>query len=107
MQQHTRETAAGAAGVATGAGAGWVMGFIAGAAIGVGAGLLFAPKPGKETREMLKEKAIQVKDVATGAAEKVKVGAQQVGHDVSQTAQGVQEEVQRGMQQPPAGTARY
>lgn len=100
MQQQTREAAAGVAGAATGAGAGWVMGFIAGAAIGLGAGLLFAPKPGRETREMLKEKAMQVRDVATGAAEKVKQGAQQVGQVATQTAQGVQEEVQRGMQQP-------
>lgn len=40
---------------------GFLVGVIAGAAIGI----LYAPKPGKETRAMLKEKAGEFKDKAS------------------------------------------
>ena len=40
---------------------GFLVGMIAGAAIGI----LYAPKPGKETRAMLKEKATEIKDKAS------------------------------------------
>jgi len=40
---------------------GFIVGVIAGAAIGI----LYAPKPGKETRAMLKEKAAEFKDKAS------------------------------------------
>jgi len=43
-----------------------VGGFLLGALIGGAAGLLFAPKPGKETREFLSEKA---KDYINGAGD--------------------------------------
>ena len=36
---------------------GFGMGFLAGAAIGVALGFLFAPRPGRETRELIREKA--------------------------------------------------
>ena len=39
---------------------GFLVGMIAGAAIGI----LYAPKPGKETRALLKEKATELKDKA-------------------------------------------
>ncbi len=35
----------------------FVTGLIAGAAVGTAAGLLFAPKPGKETREVVSARA--------------------------------------------------
>ena len=38
-------------------GAGFGIGFIVGAAIGVAIGMLFAPRPGAETRQILREKA--------------------------------------------------
>ena len=40
-------------------GASFAIGFILGAAVGVAIGFLYAPKPGKETRALLKEKAEQ------------------------------------------------
>lgn len=49
-------------------GAGFGIGFVAGAVIGLAIGMLYAPRPGRETRELLKEKA-------TDLAEKVKEGA--------------------------------
>ena len=47
--------------------------FIAGAAVGAGLGLLFAPKTGKETREILKKKFDEVlEQVKSIKAEDVK-----------------------------------
>jgi gas vesicle protein len=45
-------------------GKGFLRGGIIGAAIGTVAGVLFAPKPGKETREELKKRADQKKGEA-------------------------------------------
>jgi gas vesicle protein len=42
-------------------------GLILGAIIGAAVGLLYAPKPGTETRRLLKEKALSIKEkVSTG-----------------------------------------
>jgi len=54
---------------------GWIA-FFAGAAIGAGLGLLFAPRPGKVTREKIKEASEKmvdnVKDAADKAIDKMK-----------------------------------
>ncbi len=43
-------------------GPGFALGLILGAAIGVALGFLLAPQPGKETRELLKDKAAGVSE---------------------------------------------
>ena len=43
----------------------FLMGFLLGAIAGVAIGFLYAPKAGKETRALLKEKAGQLKDKAS------------------------------------------
>ena len=53
-------------------GASFVVGFILGAVAGAAIGFLYAPKPGKETRALLKEKAIEAKEKAGEVAEKAK-----------------------------------
>lgn len=53
-------------------GTGFAIGFLAGAVIGLAIGFLYAPKPGKETRELLKKKAGAVKEKATGVIKKAK-----------------------------------
>ena len=42
----------------------FLVGFILGAVAGVAVGFLYAPKPGKETRAMLREKASEFKEKA-------------------------------------------
>jgi YtxH-like protein len=45
------------------------LSFVAGVGVGAGVGLLFAPVSGKETREAIRDKAVDVKDrIATSAA---------------------------------------
>lgn len=53
-------------------GSNFLVGFIIGAIAGVAIGFLYAPKSGKETRAMLKEKASVVKESAIEAGRKVK-----------------------------------
>jgi gas vesicle protein len=53
----------------------FTAGFILGAVAGVAIGFLYAPKPGKETRELLKEKAEKAREKASEVAEKAKEAA--------------------------------
>jgi len=53
----------------------FTIGLLLGAVVGVAIGFLYAPKPGKETRELLKEKAEAVKEKAAEVAEKAKEAA--------------------------------
>ena len=65
-------------------GASFAIGFIMGAFVGVAVGFLYAPKPGKETRAMLKEKAETAAEKAKEAAEKAKEAAIAAEHRVEE-----------------------
>jgi gas vesicle protein len=51
---------------------GFFSGLILGAVIGAAVGLLYAPQSGTETRRIVKEKALDVKEKAVKAAGKIK-----------------------------------
>ncbi|MGD0857275.1 MAG: YtxH domain-containing protein [Dehalococcoidia bacterium] len=51
---------------------GFFSGLIVGAAVGAAIALLYAPQPGTETRRLVKEKALEVKEKAAKAADKIK-----------------------------------
>ncbi len=53
-------------------GSGFAIGFIVGAVLGLAIGFLFAPRPGAETRELLKGKAEVARERAAEVAQKVK-----------------------------------
>jgi len=63
---------------------GFAMGFLLGAVAGVAIGFLYAPKPGRETRALLKEKAGEVGEKIGGAAERVKETATDAGKKVKE-----------------------
>jgi gas vesicle protein len=49
---------------------GLIIGFLAGAVIGGAVAILYAPNSGAETREILKDRALEVKDRAIEAKDK-------------------------------------
>lgn len=49
-----------------------LLAFLAGTVIGIGLGVLIAPKPGRETRQQLADIAHKGKERATEAAEKIR-----------------------------------
>ena len=60
----------------------FTIGFIFGAVAGMAIGFLYAPKPGKETRALLKEKAEEAREKVTEVADKAKEAAVEAKHRV-------------------------
>jgi len=71
----------------------FALGAIIGAVTGFAAGLLTAPKSGKETREELKEAALKTKETVTTEAEKAKVVAIQKAEEAKLKAEEVVSDV--------------
>lgn len=69
------------------------LGAFFGAVAGLAAGLLSAPKSGKETRQDLKDAALKTKDTVVVEAEKAKGVASQKAQEVRQRAEEVVEDV--------------
>ena len=83
-----------------------VLAIIGAAAAGFAAGILTAPKSGKETRKDLKKKAIKLKAdtekvagkaavVAKDSVDSLKVGSRKVGDAVTETAKDVKGNVEK------------
>jgi gas vesicle protein len=63
-------------------GSSFLIGFIIGAVAGVAVGFLYAPKSGKETRALLKEKVGEVREKAGEMTEKAREVATEAGKRV-------------------------
>ena len=63
-------------------GSSFLIGFIIGAVAGVAVGFLYAPKSGKETRALLKEKVGEVKEKASEMTGKAREVAAEAGRRV-------------------------
>ena len=83
-----------------------VLAIIGAAAAGFAAGILTAPKSGKETRKDLKKTAVKLKAdtekvagkaaaVAKDSVDSLKVGSQKVGDAVTETAKDVKGNVEK------------
>lgn len=83
-----------------------VLAIIGAVAAGFAAGILTAPKSGKETRKDLKKKAIKLKAdtekvagkavaVAKDSVDSLKVGSRKVGDAVTETAKDVKGNVEK------------
>ncbi len=69
-------------------GTSFIIGFLLGAVAGAAIGFLYAPKPGRETRELIKEKAGR-------AAEKAKEAAEKAKHAAAEAREKVEEKLSR------------
>ena len=59
-------------------GSGCLVGFLAGAIVGLAVGILYAPRSGEETRYLLKERAEEGKERATETVERIKEATAEV-----------------------------
>ena len=59
-------------------GSGFAVGLLVGAVLGLAIGFLFAPRPGEETRQLLKDKAELARERVGEAAKKVRETAAEV-----------------------------
>jgi gas vesicle protein len=66
-----------------GTGASFALGLFAGAVIGAGVALLFAPKPGTETRELLGQQYRGLADRVSEATESLRQQARDRGQQIS------------------------
>lgn len=73
----------------------YVIAGAAGAIVGAAIGLLFAPKPGKETREDLKAKGAELKDKAAATAERLGEKAGAVAQKVRAIGDQIKEHVEK------------
>jgi gas vesicle protein len=68
----------------SGGASGFVIGLVVGAAIGLAIGFLYAPRPGEETRAVIKEKVKEVRDRGTEVAGKAREAATEASKRVKQ-----------------------
>ncbi len=70
----------------------FLAGFVIGGLIGAGVALLMAPQSGEETRALIADKSIELRDRAVETAEEAQSRA---GEFASQTAEAYDQQVQR------------
>ena len=68
------------------------IGFIVGAAIGLALGFLYAPRPGREMRAMIRERAEKTKEKAEDIIEEAKERAKRIIADAKGKAAEISEE---------------
>jgi len=73
----------------------FIAGFLVGALVGAAAAMLFAPQSGEETRVIIHDKGIELKDRAEEAQAQAKAKAQ----ELSTQAKGKAEEIQTRVKQ--------
>jgi gas vesicle protein len=73
----------------------FLVGFIVGGLSGAVAALLFAPQSGEETRALIKDKSIELRDRAQVTAEEAIARAEVVVDDVRERSKGAMDAVRK------------
>ena len=76
----------------------FALGALFGSAVGVVAGILTAPKSGKETRADIKAKATDIKGAADKKVDEVKNKATEVAGDVKKNAEDLKGRTERAVE---------
>ncbi len=77
----------------------FLCGFLIGGAVGAVAGILLAPKSGKETREMLKNSATDAMKKADETVKEIQAKADDVVSDLQKKGDEIKEKLQNLMSQ--------
>ena len=75
----------------------FVAGFLIGALAGAAAALLFAPQSGDDTRVLIREKGIELRDQADGLGSEVRKRAEGLGAQARERAGEVQTQIKRAV----------
>jgi gas vesicle protein len=75
----------------------FVAGFLIGALAGAAAALLFAPQSGEDTRVLIREKGIELRDQADGLGSEVRKRAEGLGAQARERAGEVQTQIKRAV----------
>jgi gas vesicle protein len=68
----------------------FLSGFLIGGLIGAAAALLFAPQSGEETRAMIRDKSIEIKEKVEQTAEDARAKAEELARDAKTKAEELQ-----------------
>jgi gas vesicle protein len=68
----------------------FLAGFVIGGLIGAGVALLLAPQSGEETRELIKDKSIELRDRAYETADETRAKAEQLAQQARDRAAEIQ-----------------
>ena len=83
-----------------GGGAGVLLAFLAGAAVGAAVALLFAPAPGSETRELVSRRAREGRERATEAARRGREILDSQREHITTAFERAREQAQGGLRDP-------
>jgi gas vesicle protein len=83
----------------------FLAGFLIGGLIGAGAALLLAPQSGEETREMLRERSIELKGRAEQAASDIRTKAESTIHEGRERIDEVVESTRQRVSRRKPGAA--
>ncbi|HEY42463.1 MAG TPA: YtxH domain-containing protein [Anaerolineae bacterium] len=69
----------------------FITGFVVGGLVGAAVALLLAPQSGEETRTMIRDKGIELKDQVEQTATETRVKAEQMAQDAREKARDLQQ----------------
>lgn len=77
----------------------FLAGVLVGALVGAAAALLFAPQSGEETRTLIREKSLELKDQATTLSEEARKRAEALQIQAKEKAGQLQTQVKRAVEE--------
>ncbi len=77
----------------------FLAGFLVGTLVGAAAALLFAPQSGEETRTLIRDKSLELKEQAGAMSEEARKRADALQAQAKERAEGLQSQVKRAVEE--------